>query len=298
MNKKLIGLASFLGAFVLGSLFYTTEPSNIAKDVQTVEKKVDVPLPSIAVEPDQELETFDEVNERGSDKLPPLKMKLLEIGEGFHGDEVVGRNGETWLGLFKENGGYFLRPTKLRIIRTHDPIVDGENEKAKTGKDIDVAEKNKPLFLLSNAPKLSEGEVTSVFRGLDSPTYDEVFQKDIELFDAFTRFDKDFSEELELNGQGFSLKVVEGKNKDNEKILALVLERGSIRQVLHTMNSDYSPDLGVLHWIGDLDRDGKPDIYCQLYEHDNVVNRVLFLSSEAEEGKLVKLVSRFWTTGC
>ncbi len=78
----------------------------------------------------------------------------------------------------------------------------------------------------------------------------------------------------------------------------MILESDEIRQILHTINAEYTDSLGTLHWTGDLDRDGKPDFYFDLFEHENVENRILFISSEAEKGKLVKLVAQFWTTGC
>jgi hypothetical protein len=41
-------------------------------------------------------------------------MKLLETAN-FMGDEVPPENGERWLGLFVENGNYFLRSTTVSI---------------------------------------------------------------------------------------------------------------------------------------------------------------------------------------
>jgi hypothetical protein len=101
-----------------------------------------------------------------------------------------------------------------------------------------------------------------------------------------------------INGNEYKLQVVEAKNEKDEKILALILESEATKQILHTLNADYNSDLGNLYWVGDLDRDGKPDFYMDLYVHYNAGNKVLFLSSQAERGKLVKKVAYFWTTGC
>jgi len=51
--------------------------------------------------------------------------------------------------------------------------------------------------------------------------------------------------------------------------------------------------VGYLYWVGDLDSDGKPDFYLSLYENDNVSAVFLFLSSKAENGKLIKAVASF-----
>lgn len=91
-----------------------------------------------------ELETIEEVNSWFDEKYP-FKMKLLETGEGFHGDEIDAKNGETWLGLFEERGQFYLRPTKLKIKRVYDPIVD-EDVKKKTGKNVKVNTKNESIF--------------------------------------------------------------------------------------------------------------------------------------------------------
>jgi hypothetical protein len=78
----------------------------------------------------------------------------------------------------------------------------------------------------------------------------------------------------------------------------LELKSGEKRKILHTVIESNYAELGNLYWVGDLDRDGKPDFFLELYEHDNVDNKVLFLSSEAEKGNFVKKVAYFWTTGC
>ncbi len=57
-------------------------------------------------------------------------------------------------------------------------------------------------------------------------------------------------------------------------------------------------DLGNLYWVGDLDRDGKPDFFTNLYLNENGDYLNLYLSSRAKKGKLVKKVAVFATSGC
>ena len=54
----------------------------------------------------------------------------------------------------------------------------------------------------------------------------------------------------------------------------------------------------VLLWAGDLDGDGRLDLYMNLSTHYNVSARRLFLSSAAASGALVREVAVFQTTGC
>jgi hypothetical protein len=53
-----------------------------------------------------------------------------------------------------------------------------------------------------------------------------------------------------------------------------------------------------LIWCGDIDKDQKPDFLINTTHHYNVGAMTLYLSSEAEDGKLVKEVAKFVTTGC
>lgn len=53
-----------------------------------------------------------------------------------------------------------------------------------------------------------------------------------------------------------------------------------------------------IYWAGDLDGDGKLDLYLDLANHYNVGQYRLFLSSPAEKGKLVKEVANFRFVGC
>ncbi|HEY0657951.1 MAG TPA: hypothetical protein VGD05_05735 [Pyrinomonadaceae bacterium] len=254
-------------------------------------------IPSPKLEKIPELETIEEVNSWFNEKYP-FKIKLLETGEGFHGDEINAKSGETWLGLFEDKGEFYLRSTKLKVKRVHDPIVD-EDIKIKTGKSVEASGKNEPLFLTKNAANLSEGKVSTIFKGVTWNEYDKnPALKDLYSDEVFTYIKKDFNQTYEIAGKKLRLSVIEAKNKDNQKILALTLDSDRKRQVLHTIYADGYPELGTLFWIGDLDRDGGADFYLELFEHENSSVKVLFLSSQADKDKLVKKVAYFWTSGC
>jgi hypothetical protein len=51
------------------------------------------------------------------------KILLVEIGDGFHGDDVKARNGEKWLGLYVSNRGAFLAESTLTVRRVIDPVI-------------------------------------------------------------------------------------------------------------------------------------------------------------------------------
>ncbi|HXG84959.1 MAG TPA: hypothetical protein VNI84_13140 [Pyrinomonadaceae bacterium] len=239
-----------------------------------------------------------EILEENSDwkkREDSFKIKLLETGEGFHGDEIEAKSGETWLGLFGENGKYRLEFTKLKIRRVHDSVIDGYEEKEakqKTGKSLSVNKKFEPVLLLKNAEMLKEGEINTLYHGVPD---DEIKGRDEEYLSLKNGFLKEFK----IGKIIYKLSVKKGKNKNREDILALILENGKTFQTLHSLEPFGEDDyLRALYWAGDLDRDEKPDFYFSLYFHDNVEYRNLFLSSEAEKGKLVKKAATFTTTGC
>jgi hypothetical protein len=243
-----------------------------------------------------QLETIEEV-ENGIKEEYLFKIKLLETGEGFHGDEVDAESGAVWLGLFKENNEHFLRSEKIKIRRVHDEIVD-EDEQSKSGKSVSVAGKNQPLFLLRNADSLKSGAIKTLFQGYTSDDMDKAAELGVNTDEMQATLKKGFVQKYEIGGKEYTLKVKDAINKRQEKILALVLESKGAKQILHTMNEEYTNYLGTLYWVGDLDHDQKPDFYIELYIHDNVSFKNLYLSSEANGSDLIKKVAYFSTTGC
>ncbi len=286
----------FLATFLVGyaSVLTNKQETKLFELSETNSKKIS----ASQVEKIAELEMVEEINGRNDEEKYPFKIKLLVTGSSFHGDEVKAKSGEIWLGLFKENDEYYLRSTKLKVRHVYDEIVDDEDKKAKTGKEVIVDGKNQPIYLLKNANAIREGKITTLFQGLSWKDVFDDKESDIAPDDMLTTLKKNFSRTFEINEKKYKLKTIEAKNEKGERIGALILESDGVRQVLHTANVDDFFDLGHLYWVGDLDRDGKPDFYFDLFEHYNVMNRVLFLSSQAEKGKLLKKVAYFRTTGC
>jgi len=291
ITKKFITV--FIATFVIGFVaVLPTKKVSVEQELSEVKPMLTV---ATKIELKEELEILEENNDWRDEDQSKFKIKLLETGEGFHGDEVKAKSGETWLGFFKENDKYFLRNSKIKIRRVHDPVIDGyyEQEAAqKTGKSVSVDNRNLSLFLLKSANILNEGEILTLFGGSFNENEAEENIDYVPLKNGLVK-------EYEIQGQKFSLKVQTAKNKNGEKILALVLESEDIKQVLHSAKYFGEDDyLGTLYWTGDLDRDGKPDFYFDLYFHDNVIYKNLYLSSKASKRKLVKKVATFTITGC
>lgn len=215
----------------------------------------------------------------------PLSVRLLETGDGFHGDQVNARSGETWLGLYVNNSSSALIDSRLIVRRVYDPIVD-DDERSASGKSVSVDRDEEPLLLVKNAPGLKPGPVATIF-------YVQP--------DEFFILSKHPVMSLKLGMQSYQLKLV-GTGPGADSILPLnpqcVLSDGTTTQVLRNLDGEVSDIDWTLLWAGDLDGDGKLDLYADLRGHYNTTQRKLFLSSQAKPGQLVAEVGEFLTSGC
>jgi hypothetical protein len=208
-------------------------------------------------------------------------IQILETG-GFHGEEVSAKTGEIWLGLYKTGETYTLLPSVLTVDYFHDAIIDND-ENEKTGKEVKVLGRENPVFLIKGKGFKQSRVVKTVYSDLD-------------------RIENDFDKTFDFAGEKYNLKVESEKtDKDYPKNLnetsKLVLTKGKTTQILYSVER-CSDCYWQMNFVGDLDNDGKLDFYLYLTDHYNVANLKLFLSSEAERGKLVKEVAEFTTTGC
>jgi hypothetical protein len=291
MKKTVFWLAAFTITFGLGYLVVPTVFERLQPELPKPIAENASPVPPESSSP----EAIEIINVKTDDfdDTKDFIMKLLEPGEGFHGDEVIGKTREVWLGLFQENDKFFLRSTKLKITNVHDGIAD-EFKWQKTGKSVGVSSKSTPIFLLKNADYLEKGEIATFQKGLkyrDIPEDSEVSSDKL-----MTRLNVGFSQNYEVKGVKYELEVIEAVDQQLKRVFAVVLSGDGKGQIVHT--SYDSDDLGTLYWVGDLDKDGKPDFYMDLYVHYNVGNQTLFLSSKAGENELIRQVAVFWTTGC
>jgi hypothetical protein len=222
-------------------------------------------------------------NRAGSPQQP---QQVLEPGE-FHGEEVSAQSGEKWLGLhITDDDHSILLPYRLTIEAVNDLIVDEEGQS--TGKKVSVDLPLAPLFLIKGAKNVSAGPVTTVFDdGARSGTLGES--------SALT---------LNLGEQSYVLKVAGSEDtakcpsQSLPRNARLVLVNGEFKQVLYSLQDCGSDPSWSLVWAGDLDRDGKLDLYVNVTQHYNSSERKLFLSSQASEGQLVKEAAEFATSGC
>ena len=95
----------FLVTFLIGYVFVPATKKEVKISFETTLKLLEsLPPPT---ETKSEIEILEENNDWEDREESKFKIKLLETGEDYDDDEVVAKNGEAWLGLFKEKGNYF-----------------------------------------------------------------------------------------------------------------------------------------------------------------------------------------------
>lgn len=104
-----------------------------------------------------------------------------------------------------------------------------------------------------------------------------------------------YKHDFNLNESWYTLRVATAVDNRGSKIAALVLEHEDKSQIV-TVN--YDGIIGNLLWIGDLDNDGKIDLYIDQFNEKGYNGVGLYLSTHAAPGKMVNLAATFGTAGC
>jgi hypothetical protein len=219
------------------------------------------------------------------------QAQLIETGEGFHGDEIQARSGEKWLAMYVSDKRSWLHLSTILVRRVEDAVLDAGTTN-KTGKSVYVAGSNtEPVFLVKGIDSLKMGEVKTVFYH-----WQDFYGLPLKL---------NLPVSVKLNAAAYSLGIrgQEQKSESGEVALVpanakLVLSDGKNQQTIYSIKHGLTDSEWSLTWAGDLDQDGRLDLYLNLPTHYNELRRVLFLSSKAAKGKLVAKVAEFVTTGC
>lgn len=185
--------------------------------------------------------------------------------------DVIGKTGDTWLGLYATKEGYELMQTTITVN-------DSEWADGIMVKYVNVNRHGEPIFLIRGIPSLSEGLVRGSFYGK-------------------TEITPRLGLRLKLDDL-YDLLAVNDTQRDGGRIFRITLKKGSVYQIIASIDDMDPEGTATVLWAGDLDRDGKLDHF--FYFSDGKTFRggyTLFLSSQADEGKLVKRVVSFSVQG-
>lgn len=201
---------------------------------------------------------------------PDQPIEVLTTGR-FHGEEIKIDDVENWLGLFHDGDKSFLKPVKLNIEFVRDNMFDAPGEK--TGKAISLSDSTMPVMIIRGLSALAPGEIKNAAFDSESLSAGKTIQFLLE--ETF----------YEIQTKG-----------DVERTI-VTLHHQNQSQVLfdHFLDEGY---LSIL-WAGDLDQDGKLDLWMNFSYKYSVDRRVLFLSSQAKETEISGKAAILHTTpGC
>jgi len=210
-------------------------------------------------------------------------INFLETGAVSNVEDIKAKSGEIWWGLFNDNGKDVLRPTKIKVKLTKEEML---------WKEVSVRDKKNPIFLVKEKRKFKAGAVETLLREKTGEETDD-HNESAAIKDGFNK-------KFYLGDIKYTLRVEKGISTKQELLLVLLLETETTSQIVHFIYDLNEYDyVGNLYWVGDLDRDGKLDLYMDFYGYEKgFYSSALFLSSEAEKGKLVKKFEYFMLGGC
>jgi hypothetical protein len=172
-------------------------------------------------------------------------------------DKIIIDDGEVWLGVYPAQDRATVRTCKLRVRTIPNP----DDDQAKATK-VESATNGPPLFLLKGTPAVKPGNVTSLYtnRGYDAP-------------ETVT---------VTLQNKKYVLRLAEGKEADGFPVLRLKLKLGA-----KEMELGKCPARDAIYpvWAGDLDADGRLDVYLRIEHHNYMTEQILYLSSADTTGK-------------
>ncbi len=244
----------------------------------------------------RDLPTFDEMAAT-KENSGRVARKLIDISEfkspdetwpSYSRTELEAKSGENWLGLYESGGKVSLAETKVRRSPRHGYIGPGDE----LYDWLHYERKGQLLFIVKGIGELKPSNVATIFlrtRTKNSET---------ESLDVGYRRIFNFA------GREYVLRVTTGIQRDDERVNVLVLESGGTSQIV-TVNRYYKDQytlynsIGELLWVGDMDGDGKLDLYFSDFGFEKGgFGSNLYLSSPAKDGNLVERVAGFNSAGC
>ncbi|MCA9788449.1 MAG: hypothetical protein KC462_01700 [Cyanobacteria bacterium HKST-UBA05] len=225
----------------------------------------------------------------------------------FHGQEVEAKSGERWWGLFETQDNdtsgkkqYELRQVAIEVDVVHDPLVDTEPGQ-NSGKRVRVNEARQPIFLVQG-DFFKPGPVNTVFEGVQFlyPGQQLAFSiNEKPYFITSTGAVDSPSPQEGIHLRDYSLMLV-------DRTLAQEPDPHDgipphVQPLLSSNELDvFDGDRPSVYWVGDLDRDGLPDVLLDQSNDDDVNMMTLFMShsSSATATQWLLPVGTFKAVGC
>lgn len=303
MKKLFLGLMLSLLTFLIGYIFVSQFQGPLVVD-ERQEKPVEQtlqrePIASSLPSTDQSFDfepEFRRLPNFGDIEYTESDTDLVDVFETesiYRKSEVIVKPGETWLGLFEHDGQFSIESTKPMVR----PAPPGQGYEDENSVRLAFNQNRIPIFILRGSKSLKPGTVASLYH---RPSSDEISKRNLPIKSMTIGYKEHFF----LNNSEYILRVAPGMTLDGTEANVLILETGATSQIVtynrhfEDKNTKYD-DIGNLLWVGDLDGDGKLDLYFSDFDYEKGgFGSNLFLSSEAKNEKLVEQVASFGTMGC
>lgn len=210
----------------------------------------------------------------GADSVPKFEFSLPgDLRE----PSPIPTAGSGWFAIRKADAEFELVSTSIDLQSAPDPCAGSYTR-------VVTAGVRDPIFLMRGSPHFRAGPLDTVFYGrrFFFPAEHDSFQLKAGAWFGFKAYGS------AKPGQG-------GPSVTDYQI---VLVQGSREQVIADFSAIDMDRPPTLRWAGDLDRDNKLDAIFNLSTHYASSSYVLFLSSDAEAGKLVRDVAKIHVPGC
>ncbi len=189
--------------------------------------------------------------------IAAAKERIYVLEPGIY-DKIVIDDGEVWLGVYPAGNHAVVRTCKLRVRQI--PNEDASEEKATA---VESTTNEPPLFLLKGAPSVKPGNVMSLYAANPGDDVPDTL--------SWT-----------VGKNKYVLRRVETKEADGRRVQRLKLKLGAKEMDL----GDCPARDGIYPvWAGDLDADGRLDLYVRIEHHNFQVEELLYLSSADSTGK-------------
>ena len=260
MKKRIIFLSTLIVLFSCKDKTEKTEHhTNNGKKENHLNNKITEPKPVVT----------EKINDTFEILIP---KEYRDQGEENEVNELT----KNWLDLYKKNEKYYLGKADYNISRGFSEC-SGDSTKV-------IHSKNNSILLM-NSPQLALGEVETITVGKN-----KIWPKEKLKF----RFaNKEYT--LRAEGKVLSSEKVHTDNGkeifQNVKNYKLYISTTDSPEQLFLEEESFNDTFVELLFIGDIDKDGKPDFIFGAnrdYEEERVI---LYLSSKATKGKLIKKVS-------
>jgi hypothetical protein len=229
----------------------------------------------------------------------PLECERIEIlHKGcFHGDEVPEESAGTWDALYRQGPGFVLVSRTVQVRPCRDAITDEPGQK--TGREVVVDAEGVPILLVRGLQRVGAQPVPirTAYPGREP--------SELPSGGGYKYIAPGNSLQLLLGTTEYRLSARGRNDPTRPDYDRLVLDYRLTLTGPDGKSQDLpAPDrfaedgVPTLLWAGDLDQDGKLDLYMDTTNHYNLGNHVLLVSSHATPGQLVRLVASRRYVGC